>query len=148
MSKHKVDEITDAAGTGKPDFPNGITSSGDVLVTGKIRAYDVGMGGNTHVTVGGGGTVNATVPTVGSGVTGIVNITVTATGNAGVRTARTYFYHSRLGTPTLTLLASGNGFGGSVAFSVSPQSNNSITVTNNTGSTTSISIGFFVTGTF
>ena len=93
MSILRADSIRDRAGTGAPDFPNGLT--------GNVTGTATGLGGTPNITVGtvtgtdatfsGNLTVQGTTTTIDTAVTSVDSLAVdgqvTALGVAGVGTA-------------------------------------------------------------
>jgi hypothetical protein len=99
MSILRADSIRDRAGTGAPDFPNGLT--GNVTGTATTATNAQGITGTPNITVGtvtgtdatfsGNLTVQGTTTTIDTAVTAVdslaVDGNVTALGNLGVGTA-------------------------------------------------------------
>ena len=92
MSILRADSIRDRAGTGAPDFPNGLT--GNVTGTATVATNAQGITGTPNITVGtvtgtdatfsGNLTVNGTTTTIDTAVTSVDSLAVD--GNVGIGT--------------------------------------------------------------
>ena len=75
MSILRADSIRDRAGTGAPDFPNGLTGN----VTGNVTGTATGLGANatgSDLTLSGNLTVNGTTTTIDTNVTSVDSLAV------------------------------------------------------------------------